>query len=258
MAARTVIVTGAAAGIGAACARRFARGGDRVVLADKDEEAVSMVCREIVDEGLVATFVHADVEKRLDVHNIIAEALDVYERIDVLAHTVVNHFAAPFFETSDEDFLQLITANVYGAFLINQAVARQFAKQAEKAETLPGYNPCIVNIGSTEAVTASKEHVAFAASQGGVHQLTRAISIAVSDYGVRANLVGVGSIKGEGQATGEKSPNGDSTPLKRSGDPEEVADVVHFLASDAASYITGQAIYADGGQLAKTPEAAVE
>ena len=257
MAGRSIIITGAARGVGAACARKFAAAGDKLVLADVDEDAGRQFAKELGDNGTEATFVHVDVTNRLHVHNVIAEALDAYGRIDVLAHMVMEKFSAPFLETSEDDFQRIVAANISGAFLINQAVAKQFVKQADQLATAtkPG---SIVNIGSVEAVTAAANHVAFAASQGGLQQLTKAIAMALSPHGVRANLVGVGAIKGEMAKNVEQKKLSASTPLKRIGDPEEVAEVVFFLASDAASYITGQCLYVDGGRLAQTDTAEKE
>ncbi len=249
MANRSIIVTGAARGVGAACVRRFVAHGDRVVLADANEEAGLLLAEELRAAGAEVAFVHADVSNRLHVHNVIAEALDAFGRIDVLAHTAVEQFSAPFLETTEEDFDRIVSANIRGAFLINQAVAKHFVKRREEdaRQASPGV---IVNIGSVEAVTAAADHVAFAASQGGLRQLTKAVAIAMSPYGVRANAVGVGAIKGEMAEDAPRKTERDATPLKRIGDPEEVAEVVFFLASDAASYVTGQTLYVDGGRLA--------
>jgi len=248
MASRSVIITGAAHGVGAACARRFARAGDKLVLADADEDAGADVAKTLREEGAESAFVHADASNRLDVHNVVAEAIDAYGRVDVLAHAVMTRYSAPFFETSEEDLDRIVAANIRGAFLIDQAVAKQFVKQLDEAEQIANAG-VIVNISSVEAVTAAADHVAFAASQGGLNQLTRAVALALSPYGIRANAVGVGAIKGEIERDGEQRRLREATPLKRIGDPEEVADVIFFLASDAASFITGQCLYVDGGRL---------
>ncbi len=250
MAGRSIIITGAAIGVGAACARRFAADGDRLVLADRNEERGKQLAEELRSVNPNVAFVQADVTNRIHVHNIIAEALDAYDRIDVLAHTVMEHYSAPFLETSEEDFDRVVATNMRGAFLVNQAVSKQFVKQVDAAQSnvAPGV---IVNIGSVEAVTAAADHVAYAASQGGLQQLTKAVALAMSPHGVRANLVGLGGIKSEMADDEDKTEMRNTTPLKRIGDPEEVAEVVYFLSSQASSYVTGQCVYVDGGRLAQ-------
>lgn len=251
MSKRSVIITGAASAVGAACARRFAAAGDNLVLADPDEDAVKTLAEDLKESASGAvTFVHADTSRRLHVHNIIAEALDANGRVDVLAHMVMERFSASFLETKEDDFDRVIERNLRGAFLINQAAAKQFVKQASDEPTHESQG-AIVNIGSVEAVTVSADHVAFAASQGGLHQLSKAAALALSPHNIRVNAVGVGSIKGEMDKGSEPKQLSAATPLKRIGDPEEVAEVIFFLASDAASYVTGQTLYVDGGKLAQ-------
>lgn len=251
MAGRSVIVTGAARGVGAACARRFAASGDRLILADTDEERGKALAQDIADKGGAAVFVLADAANRLHVHNIVAEALEANGRIDVLAHMAGEEFSAAFFDTSEDDFERVVARNLKSAFLVNQAVSRQFVKQIEASngDARPG---AIVNLMSVEAVVAAADHVVFAATQGGLHQMTKAIALALSPYGIRANAVGVGAIKNDFIDDGDRRLARQSVPLKRLGDPEEVAETVFFLASDAASYITGQCIYIDGGRMIRS------
>lgn len=248
---RSVIVTGGASGVGAACVRRFAEEGDRLVIAGDDEKAGRALAAEIVDRGGEATFVLADVTNRLHVHNIVAEALENYGRIDVLAHMALQRHSAPFLEISEEEFESVVAANLRSAFLLNQAAARQFIRQHEDG-TAPQVPGAIVNLMSVEAVTAASDHVTFAATQGGVHQMTKAVALALSRYGVRANSVGIGAIRSEFADEADRKRARESVPLLRIGDPEEVAETVFFLASPAASYITGQSIFVDGGRLIRS------
>lgn len=253
---RSVIVTGAASAVGAACARRFAASGDRLVLADTDEEKGRTLAADISAKGAEAAFVLADVANRLHVHNIVAEALESFGRVDVLAHMAGEEYSAPFLETSEEDFDRVVGANLKSAFLINQAAARQLIKQSAGDDAGP--DGAIVNLMSVEAVTAAADHVAFAASQGGLHQMTKAVALALSPYGARANAVAIGAINTESADDAERRRAKESVPLKRLGDPEEVAETVFFLASDAASYITGQTIYIDGGRMIRSGSARAE
>lgn len=249
MANRSVIITGASSGVGEACARRFAAEGDRVVLADGHEDRGRKLAESIMEKGGEAKFILADVSNRLHIHNIIAEALEANERIDVLAHMALVNFSAPFLDTSEEDFERVVAANLRSAFLMNQAIARQFLKQSEAASGPQDFAGAIVNLMSVEAVVAAADHVAFAATQGGLHQLTKAVALSLSPIGARANAVGIGAIKSELPQDADLKSLRDTAPMKRLGDPEEVAETVFFLASPAASYITGQSIFIDGGRM---------
>ncbi|MEX0643954.1 MAG: SDR family oxidoreductase [Parvularculaceae bacterium] len=253
MGRRSVIVTGAALGIGAAGARRFAANGDRLVLADPNEDKGRALAAEIVGKGGEAAFVLADTANRLHVHNIIAECLEAYGRVDVLAHMAFEDFSAPFLDTSEEEFDRVVAAKLRSAFLINQAAAKQFIRQAESGAD--EFSGAIVNLISTEAVTAAPDLVAFAATQGGLLQLTKAVALALSPYGVRVNAVGIGGIKSELGAGVNMKLLKEAAPLQRLGDPEEVAETVFFLASKAASYITGQTVYVDGGRMIRSSTA---
>jgi NAD(P)-dependent dehydrogenase (short-subunit alcohol dehydrogenase family) len=256
MGSRSVIITGAASGIGAACARRFAQAGDQLVLADDEEEGVRDLAEALCEGGARASFVPADTGNRLHVHNIIAEALETYGRVDALVNAKIIVAAGEFLDLPEENFDQMIAANLRGAFLINQAACRQFVRQLE-ASTDERSEGAVVNVLSVEAVTAAADRVAFAASQGGIHQLTKAAALAMSPYGVRINAVGVGAIKSEFRKDVDLKSARSTVPLNRVGDPEDVAEAAFFLASPAASYITGQTIFVDGGRLVRTSSADV-
>lgn len=250
MTKRAVIVTGAATSIGAACARRFVAAGERVVLADENEEALRELAEELQRTG-EAVFVAASNANRLAVHNIIAEALETYGRVDALVNATIAVEGCDYLEMTEEDFDRQVAANLRSAFLINQAACRQFVRQLE-ATTDTQSDSAIVNIISVEAVTAAGARVAFAAAQGGVHQLTKATALAMSPYGVRVNAVGIGAIKADYMKEFDAKSARDTVPLNRLGDPEEVAEAAYFLASPAASYITGQTIIVDGGRLVRS------
>ncbi len=253
MANRSVIITGAATGIGAACARQFIAAGDRVVLADDEEEPLRALTEKLKSEG-EAVSVTASIANRLQVHNIIAEALETYGRVDVLVNATIKVESGDFLELSEDGFDRMFMANLRGAFLINQAACRQFMRQIEES-TDDQSDGSIVNILSVEAVTAAADRVAFAVSQGGLHQLTKAVALAMSPHGVRVNAVGIGAIKIEYMKDFDLKSARNTVPLNRIGDPEDVAEAAFFLASPGASYITGQTLFVDGGRLVRSAAA---
>ncbi|HET9581049.1 MAG TPA: SDR family oxidoreductase [Usitatibacter sp.] len=245
---KVALVTGAAQGIGLACATAFAREGAKVVLADVNEVAVRREALRLHDSGAAAVGVHCDVSRKHDVQRTLAAALDAFGRIDVLvANAGITH-AAEFLDVEEEDFDRVIAVNLKGVFLVGQAVGRQMARQ--------GGGGAIINMSSVNAVLAIPNQVPYVASKGGVSQLTKVMALALAPHAIRVNAIGPGTILTEmardavlGSAQAEKRILS-RTPLGRMGAPEEVARVAVFLASDDASYMTGQTIYPDGGRLA--------
>ncbi len=250
MAGRSIIITGAASSIGAACVRRFAANNDKLILADDDEDVLKGLVEELNSKS-EAVYVAANIAKRLDVHNVIAEALETNGRVDALVNASMLVESKNFLELSDEDFDRMIDANLRGAFLLNQATCRQFVKQLEKSDEELS-DGVIVNLMSVEAVTASPDRVAFAITQGGLHQLTKSAALAMSPYGVRVNAVGFGAIKSNFMKDFDMKSARSTVPLNRVGDPEDVAEAAFFLASPAAAYITGHTLFVDGGRLVKS------
>ena len=258
MGGRTVIVTGAARGVGRAAALRFAKNKDRLVLTDADANAGRAVAEQITTAGGTANFIEAELHKKLDVHNVVADALDTYGQINVLIHCDSHFEAKPLLDTKIDDYETLFDRNVRAAYLLNRAVAREIVNQAGENDDggpITAHSGAIVNVVSTEAVTANADHALFAATQGAIVQFTKAVALTLSPYGARANAVGVAAIKSElddleVQSREEKQAVVSATPLARRAEPEEVAGSLFFLASKEASFITGQTLMVDGGQLA--------
>ncbi|MCG8432985.1 MAG: 3-oxoacyl-ACP reductase FabG [Gammaproteobacteria bacterium] len=248
---KITIVTGAARGIGLACAQRFAADGATVVIADIDEENGEAAVKELVEAGHQARFISCDVGERLDVRNLVAETVDAYDRIDVLISNAGVVLAADFLELTEEDFDRVIKTNLKGMFLVGQAVAKQMVAQTE-AGGPPG---SIINMSSVNAVFGIPNQVPYTVSKGGIAQLTKVMALALAPYGIRVNAIGPGSIMTEMLHAVNEDPEARAkllsrTPIGRIGEPSEVAAIAAFLASDDSSYVTAQTIYADGGRLA--------
>ena len=196
------------------------------------------------------SYVHCNVAERLDVHNLIAGAIDVLGKIDVLVNNAGIVIGSEFLEVSEEDFDHVLSVNLKGAFLCSQAAARHMVAQVEAGEE-PG---SIINLSSVNAVFAIENQVPYSISKGGVNQLTKVSALALAKHGIRVNAIGPGSIMTSMLETVANDPVAMSkilsrTPMKRIGEPSEIASIAAFLASDESSYITGQTLYADGGRL---------
>lgn len=240
---KIVLITGASQGIGAACAQRFAREGARVVLADVNDAA-----GQVLALALKGKYVHCDVGSKAQIDALIAQTISLHGRIDVLVNNAGIFKAAPFLEVSEEDFDAVIRVNLKGSFLVAQAAARAMVERKTEGS--------IINMSSVNGVLAIPLIASYNMSKGGINQLTRVAALALADHGIRVNAVAPGTIATE---LAQKAVLSDDaakakimsrTPMRRLGQPSEIADVVAWLASDAASYITGEIVTVDGGRMA--------
>ena len=246
---KVAIVTGGARGIGYAIAQRFLDEGARVMIADIDDTVGPQAAEELAVFGPVRYF-ECDVGERLDVRNMIAATVETFGDVDVLVNNAAVVSKGDFLEVSEADFERVLRVNLKGAFLCGQAAAKHMVSRIEEGGP-PG---AIVNISSVNAVFALPDQMPYSVAKGGLAQLTKAMSISLASHGIRVNAVGPGSIATElleqvmdDEAARHKILS--RTPMGRIGEPREIAAIVAFLASDEASYITGQTIYADGGRL---------
>lgn len=246
---RVAIVTGAARGIGRAIAERLYAEGMNVMLADVDHQVGEKAAVTIGPDDRIR-FTECDVAEKLDVRNLMAATLDAFGDVHVLVNNAGIVGGAEFLDLKEEDFDKVLRVNLKGAFLLSQAVARHMVERIKDGER-PG---AIVNMSSVNAVFALPNQIPYSVSKGGLSQLTRAAALSLAPYGIRVNAVGPGSIQTDMLASVNRDPAAkrmllSRTPLGRIGQPAEIASTVAFLASDEASYITGQTVFADGGRL---------
>lgn len=238
---RVCVVTGGAQGIGEACARRFAREDAHVVVTDVADAPGQALAAE-----LGATYLHCDVGDKAQVDALVAQTVAQHGRIDVLVNNAGIFKAADFLDVTEADFDAVLRVNLKGSFLVGQAVAREMAKAG-------GGN--IVNMSSVNAVLTIPSISSYNVSKGGINQLTRVMALALADKGIRVNAVAPGTIATElamkAVLTSDeaKARIMSRTPMKRLGDPSEIADAVAWLASDASSYVTGEIVVVDGGRM---------
>lgn len=248
---RVVLITGGAQGIGAACVKRFAHEDAQVVIVDvADEIGLALAAQT------GAHYLHCDVGDKAQVDATISQALSRLGRIDVLVNNAGIFKSADFLDISEADFDAVLRVNLKGAFLMGQACARVMANNSLRGDSLRAGRGVIVNMSSVNGALAIANIASYNVSKGGINQLTRAMALALADLKIRVNAMAPGTIATELAAqavlTSEQARLKilSRTPMKRLGQPSEIADVVAYLASDAASYITGEIVVVDGGRMA--------
>ena len=241
---RTVLITGASRGIGAACARRFAAVGDRVVVnyRHSDAEALALV-QEIETAGGAAMAVRADVGDPEQVRRMVDNVLEKFCQLDILICNAGIARQQLFTDITDEDWRDLFRTNVDGTFYCCRAVLPHFIHR--KAGR-------IVTLSSMWGITGGSCEVAYSATKAAVIGLTRALAKEVGPSGITVNCVAPGVIDTE--MNGNLTPADlealrEETPLERIGTPEDVAESVFFLASEGARFMTGQVLSPNGGIL---------
>ncbi|MEZ4658706.1 MAG: SDR family oxidoreductase [Caldilineaceae bacterium] len=245
---KTVLITGGASGMGAASARLFAEEGANVVIVDRNGALAQQTAVEI---GIGAPII-GDVSDSAFCDQAVAEAVNRHGSLDVLVNAAGIIVRADALNTSDEEWARLMGVNVNGVFFMSRAAVRQMKAQGRGA---------IINFGSIWGHVGGAGHVAYCAAKGAVHQITRAMALDHARDGIRINAVLPGEVdtpmlRRGGRATpatdAELAKMADADiPLGRLAQPAEIGRVVRFLASDAASYITGAMIPVDAGYTAR-------
>jgi NAD(P)-dependent dehydrogenase (short-subunit alcohol dehydrogenase family) len=240
LAGRKAVVTGAARGIGLAVAERLVAEGATVLLSDIDEQTLAKSA-----ERLAQPWIAADVSQVADVVRLIDSASVRLGGLDILVNNAGITHKAELLDLAEADFDRVIAVNLKSAVFATQAAARHM---------IPRKSGVIINIASVNAVLAIPDQIPYSVSKAAVKQLTNVSAIGLAKHGIRVNAIGPGTIVTEMSRALMTDPAIEAgvrarTPLGRCGEPEEIAAVAAFLASDDASYITGQTIYPDGGRL---------
>lgn len=243
---KVALVTGGAQGIGLACAKQFLAEGARVAIVDLNAEQGARALAELGAEHTL--FIAGDVADCSLAAEVVRQTLARFGRIDILLNNAGITHAAEFLELDVADFDRVLAINLRSYFVFGQAVARHMVAA--------GIRGTIINMSSVNAILAIPNQVPYVISKGGVNQLTKVMSVSLAPHGIRVNAIGPGTIATElarkavmGSPAAERTIMS-RTPLGRLGEPAEVASVAVFLASDDASYLSGQTIYPDGGRLA--------
>lgn len=229
----TAVITGAGRGLGKAMALRLAADGHRIVAVDLDGEAAERTAAEVGGEAR-----RCDVSDWASVDALAASL----ERCDVLVNNAgIWHFHS-LLETTPEKVAAVLGVNVVGVLTCSRAIAPKM---------IAAGGGSIVNLASAAAWTNSPGTGIYPATKAAVISLTKQMAIEWGEHGIRANAVGPGLIRTEGTAErhagGQSESRAKNIPLRRVGEPRDIADVVSFLASDASRYVTGQTIFVDGG-----------
>jgi NAD(P)-dependent dehydrogenase (short-subunit alcohol dehydrogenase family) len=243
---KTAIVTGGARGIGRAVAELAAATGADIAIVDILDKESLATAREIAEaSGKKVRAWIADLSDPKAAQHVTEEIANEFGDIDVLFNCIGINPNTPMLEVSAEEWSKVINVNVNGQFYISQAVARKMVPRGRGA---------IVAIGSNSGfiVDRPQPQAHYNTSKAAVHQMIKSMAIELAPYGIRVNAVAPGYVITEMTARGISNPAWlpmwkDMTPIGRFGQPEEIANVMLFLASDASSYMTGSIVLADGG-----------
>ena len=244
---KVAVITGAGMGMGKAIAIAFAEEGASIVVVDVNIDTGQETVKTIQNKGGQAIFIQADVSNASDAQQIAVDTINSFERIDVLVNNAgIQHYGSVI-ETTEEEWDQVLGVNLKSIFLCSKYCIPEIQKQGSGS---------VINIASVQGIASQKRVCPYSASKGGAISLTRNMAIDFAADNIRVNCVCPGSIdtpllRAAAELTGNSQQAieewADAHVLKRVGQPEEVAQVVLFLASNKASFITGAAYVVDGG-----------
>jgi NAD(P)-dependent dehydrogenase (short-subunit alcohol dehydrogenase family) len=240
---KVVIVTGSTRHIGKGIAKRFAREGAHVVINGvRSAELVQQIAADIENEGGSAIGVQADVSKAEDVSRLFDETLSSFGTVDVLVNNAgLVATRGHFLDTDEAKWDSILGVNLKGVIMC--------AHRAACIMRDHGHGGSIINISSVGAPRGHFDNAIYDSTKGGVESFTRSVSLDLARYGIRVNCIGPGAITDMNDKT--EPPPMEWIPIPRAGTPDDIGGMAAFLASEDASYITGQVFYVDGGMLAQ-------
>ncbi|MEM8789617.1 MAG: SDR family oxidoreductase [Pseudomonadota bacterium] len=256
---KAVIVTGAGHGVGLAIARRFGALGARVMMAGTDEERLDVEAELLRGSDYEVQHYAGDLREKLTVTNLVAATVDAFDRIDILINASREVMGSDPMDADDTTLQALLAQNVLPTLRLSQAVARRMIATSEGADLERGGIGAIVNVTSIAARRTLPQLMAYSVASAAVDQLTRSMAVAFAGVGIRVNAIALGSVLSASlkSALRENEDLQDdlaaATPLGRIGEAEEAAEAAVFLASDNASFITGQILAVDGGRTMLDP-----
>ena len=240
---KVAIITGGNSGIGEEVSITLAKLGAQVVIVNRNKISGKKIERKIISRGYKALHITADISKIGDIDRMINEVMERFGRIDVLINSAGINIRKPIENFTEEDWDEIININLKGVFFCCQKVGEKMAKQNHGK---------IVNIGSVSAEQVLPLRSIYNGSKAGIHAISKSMAIEWAKYNINVNVVAPGMIitpltKKFLEENNRKNIYVNNIPLRRLGNPEDVAKIVTFLASDAARHITGQIIFVDGG-----------
>ncbi|MDW4551357.1 SDR family oxidoreductase [Defluviimonas sp. D31] len=254
IAGKTAIVTGAARGIGLAIGRHFVDRGAKVMFADNDEAKLAEeIGTEAAAEGAVRCF-GGDLSQKLTVANLLSATVDAFERIDIVVNASRGIIPSDPLNPDDPSIEAMLKQNLMTSLRLSQMAAKRMIAQAKKDEQTEGPVGSIINISTLAACRAQPELLAYSIAGAALDQATRSLAVALAPERIRVNGVALASVMTASlQASLKENPDWRSlitrgTPMGRIAPPTELAEVVQFLASDGAGFVTGQILTVDGGR----------